>query len=153
MKKPPKRQSRHTLVVRFRFDDGSETIPLTGIKLALHRQYHAMANSDAPRLRIVGRRLLEATAQQAIDGASSAIQSDSGRKIANNRRKAAADQALLDDFSRWQASVASVLKRGGAPMSASERVRRYKIARRPLADRSTRRLNALLKAGRIPALK
>jgi hypothetical protein len=68
---------------------------------------------------------------------------------ANDARAQAADDAALADFTEWQTRAASQL--GG--LSAPERVKRYKRAKRPLGDRKARRIDKLLREGRLPPLK
>jgi len=52
--------------VAWKFDDGSTgSIPLADHEAQLQAQYHAMANSDDPSLRVAGRRLAREAAEQA----------------------------------------------------------------------------------------
>jgi hypothetical protein len=57
-----KRAKEYT--VRFKFSQGEGSLPLWKREAMLQRQYHAMANSDDPKMRAKGRELLEATARR-----------------------------------------------------------------------------------------
>jgi hypothetical protein len=92
---------------------------------------------------------------------------DRAQAKANSERQAVADTALLREFADWQAGrlpwQLAELKPGkrrprveladGTVLPAKDRVQRFKRAlkKRGLTERQERRLNRLLKEGRIPA--
>lgn len=82
---------------------------------------------------------------------TSELRGQQNRTTANSRRQQEADDALLKRFRTWQDKQRLQLKRLGAE-PAAERVKRFKLAKRPLPDRDSRRLTRLLNAGKIPPL-
>jgi hypothetical protein len=91
------------------------------------------------------------------------LRADRAQALGNATRKDKADRDLLATFSAWQSRRRKTLTENGMPLPAEERVRRFKRAihffpndklaeRRQTTEREYRRLRALLKAGRIPAL-
>lgn len=53
--------------IRWKFEDGRDmTVPMVDFETQLQAQYHAMAASDDPVLRIEGRKLLDKAAEQAV---------------------------------------------------------------------------------------
>lgn len=75
------------------------------------------------------------------------------QRLANDRRKAEADDEMLKHFCEWQRRVRMALKVRGQPMTAAERVRKYIATGQVPADRKKRRIHALLKADKIPPLE
>jgi len=82
---------------------------------------------------------------------ASDLRGEQNRTKANSRRQQEADDALLTRFRAWQARTRTQLERHGA-VSADERVRRFKLSKKPFPDRDSRRLARLLQAGKIPPL-
>jgi hypothetical protein len=68
---------------------------------------------------------------------------------ANTARQVQADNKLLADFTKWQIGAAPKL----VGLTDADRVQKFKIANRRLSDRATRRINQLLKLGKIPPLQ
>jgi hypothetical protein len=64
-RKIKQKKPRILLIVRFKFGDTSEvTVPLAEVTRQLLDQYGAMANSDDPRLRAIGRQRLKGVTEQ-----------------------------------------------------------------------------------------
>lgn len=72
---------------------------------------------------------------------------------ANAQRQQKADDELLQRFLAWQTPKRALLRtKAGEPLTAAERVKRFKLSKKPFPDRDSRRLSRLLKSGKIPPL-
>lgn len=81
--------------LRWKFEDGSTgLIPLVDHEAQLQAQYHAMATSDEPSLRIAGRKLLQRAAEQAAAAQMAKMQRVNASRSVRPRGKSAMKERI-----------------------------------------------------------